>query len=189
MARKVITSVPEGAIKTPTANVKQTTTFSCGAATLHSVCAYWGVGLACEEDYFRVLNTDEETGTLPDRIISYAKKRGLHVDAKDCMTVAELQRHLDKGRPVIVLVQAHGDKRKYRDYNEAGHYVIAIGYDDRKVYFEDPIMSGRRVFMTYPEFDDRWHDRDASGKEYIRYGIAIWRKGKPSYIYQAEKMW
>src|SRR5581483_2822978 len=106
MARKIISTIPEGAIKTDVLDVRQSTNFSCGAAALHAVCAYWGVGPESEYDYMKALHSDPSMGTTPDHIIKYAKSRGLKVDARDCMTVAELKAHLDKGRPVIVLIQA-----------------------------------------------------------------------------------
>jgi predicted double-glycine peptidase len=188
MARKIICTVPQGAIKTEVLDVRQNTNFSCGAAALHAVCAYWGVGPESEYDYMKSLHSDPSMGTTPQHIIEYAKHRGLKVDARDCMTVLDLKTHLDKGRPVIVLIQAWGDKKRYRDYDENGHYVVAIGYDDKRIYFEEPVMLGHRAFLTYKEFDERWHDEDAFGRKYIRYGMAMWKKGKPSLIHQAEKI-
>ncbi len=188
MARRNIASIPDGAIKTDVLDVRQNTNFSCGAASLHAVCAYWGVGPESEYDYMKALHTDPNMGTTPDHIIAYAKKRGLEVEAKEGMTVDELKTHLDKGHPVIVLIQAWGDKKKYRNYDENGHYVVAIGYDDHRIYFEEPVLLGIRAYLTYKEFDQRWHDKDAFGKSYVRYGMAMWKHGKPEYVYKAQKI-
>jgi uncharacterized protein YvpB len=61
---------------------------------------------------------------------------------------------------------------------ENGHYVIAIGYDDKKIYFEDP-WCATRSFLKYQELIDRWHDVDTDGKKYVNLGIVIKSQRKP----------
>ena len=41
---------------------------------------------------------------------------------------------------------------------EDGHWVIVIGMDDEKVYFEDPAILGSRGWLPQAEFLARWHD-------------------------------
>lgn len=46
--------------------------------------------------------------------------------------------NLLKGKPVIVLIQIFkptNDPRPYKEYNDRGHYVVAIGMDDDRLYF------------------------------------------------------
>ena len=179
--------IPEGAIKTPIPKVKQKTCFSCGSAALHSICVYWGVGPKSEYDYIKHLQTDEAFGTLPNKIIKFAKSKGLIVEAKHEMTIHELISFLDGGKPVIVLLQAWGNLKKYKGCY-SGHYVVAIGYDDTKIYFEDPLLHGQRGYLTKKQFCERWIDYDALGNYYYRYGIAIWKEESPIFMSVAKKI-
>jgi hypothetical protein len=56
---------------------------------------------------------------------------------------------------------------------------VLIGYDDKKLIFEDP-SAFIRTYLTFKEFLKRWHDLDVDGKKYINHGIAIFRK-KPKF--------
>jgi hypothetical protein len=40
-------------------------------------------------------------------------------------------------------------------------------------------LKNKRGFLSYNEFLRRWHDEDANGKKFERYGIAIWRNSPP----------
>ena len=69
--------------------------------------------------------------------------------------------------------------RKVKDWEnhwKDGHYVVAVGYDIKKIYFEDP-YSYLRTYLFCNELEKRWHDLDVSAnKEYKNTGIII--KGK-----------
>jgi hypothetical protein len=52
--------------------------------------------------------------------------------------------------------------------------VVAIGWDDGGIYFEDPSIVEARGYLTYAEVDDRWHDVDKYNKHVPRYGMAVW---------------
>jgi predicted double-glycine peptidase len=185
MGKTRLAVIPKGAIKVPVLNVRQQTRFSCGAAVLHTVCTYWGIESDNEFDYIEALESDPQMGTPPDRIITFARQRGLKAKEQHDMTIADLKYNLDRGRPVIVLIQAWGDKKEYKSLNRHGHYVIVIGYDSRKIYIEDPVLEGIRGCLTNKQFEERWHDRDGDGNYYTKYGISVWRKGKPSYLTKA----
>ncbi len=173
--QKRLRRIPGGSIKAFIPDVRQNTNFSCGAAALHAVCAYWGVGPDSEYDYMKNLHTDPDFGTLPQEMIKFAQNEGLKVEARQRMTIIDIKTALDRtpSRPVIVLIQAYGDPKTYRE-NDNGHYVVAVGYDDGHIYFEDPILFGIRGELTYKEFDLRWHDDDGFGNIYDHYGIIAW---------------
>lgn len=38
-----------------------------------------------------------------------------------------------------------------------GHYVVVIGFDRTRVYFEEPSLDGRRGWLSHQELLDRWH--------------------------------
>ena len=81
----------------------------------------------------------------------------------DGLTSLELQQILDQGRPVIVLIQAWGNKTldQYATDKDDGHYVVAVGYDAANFYFMDPSTAGNYTFIPRDEFLRRWHDVDS----------------------------
>lgn len=52
-----------------------------------------------------------------------------------------------------------------------GHYVVAIGYDRRNIYFEDPYKFVR-TYLSFEELEIRWHSID-EGKKYLKWGMAV----------------
>jgi len=49
------------------------------------------------------------------------------------MTLSELEDLISKGQPVIVLLQVFkplNDTRSYTEFNDRGHYIVAVGMDD-----------------------------------------------------------
>jgi uncharacterized protein YvpB len=54
------------------------------------------------------------------------------------MTLPELEDLIRNEQPVIVLLQVfkpQNDTRSYVDWNERGHYIVAVGMDDTYFYF------------------------------------------------------
>jgi len=172
--------IPDDAVKVHLPKVEQTTGYSCGAAVLRAVCSYFGVGPEDEDELMDLLKTNEG-GTMPADIVRVARKMGLHAFMRQHMTIDSLKSRLEKKIPVICAVQAWGNKKKYNVEGQ-GHYIVAIGFDDENIYFEDPIMTKTRGFMKYKDFLDRWHDVDKEGTKFVRLGISIWRTAAPENI-------
>ncbi len=168
-------AIPEGAIKIELPNTFQLHGHTCGAAALLSICSYYGVGPEAERDVAADMNM-KKTGTDPADVIGALERYGLRFREYRPMTNGQVRRCLDLHRPVMIMLQAWGDRASYRDHWEDGHWVIAIGYDMRGFYFEDPSISSARGFMSYRELDDRWHDLEGSDHHrVVRYGLAIWK--------------
>ncbi|MGH7175394.1 MAG: C39 family peptidase [Minisyncoccia bacterium] len=178
-------------VKVRLPKVRQQTNYSCGAAAFRAVCDYFCVGPDTEEDFIDALHSTSEDGTLPENIVKAARKWGLAVVLQNHMPLRELLHHLDAGRPVICAMQAWGDRDDYEKDYEDGHYVVAVGYDDNHVYFEDPAMDGRaRGYLKIREFLQRWHDEDANGHIFHHLGIIFDKKDKDSssHIRKAKKI-
>lgn len=151
---------------------RQQKTYSCGAGALRAICNYFQVGPENEKKLRELLDTNYEDGTPPENIIRIAKSFGLTVREKHDMTLEELITHISKNHPVMVPIQAYGDERKYEKSHQSGHYVVAIGFDKEKIYFEDPALDGEvRGKLNKKEFLERWHDKDCDDKVHKRYGI------------------
>jgi len=165
----------------PIPDVTQHSNFSCGAAVVHSVCCYFGVGLNHELDYWDFLETESTYGTLPQKIINFIFERGLMVNLEHNMSINYLKSHIRNGSPVILPIQAHGNPKKYHE-NLSGHYVVAIGFDSRKIYFEDPMLRNFRGQLKNKDLLLRWHDRAGDGIEYKQAGIVVKSRKKPAYL-------
>lgn len=161
-------------------DTRQSTEYSCGAASLQAVLGYWGRDIG-EEDIREMLNTNEESGTYPDDIIRVANALGLEASYKENMTISDLEGYVNQGIPVIVDCQAW---RSVSQYNESwadtwhnGHWLVVIGIDENNVTLEDPYILGDRGIMSRDEFSERWHNSrgldETDTVKQIHMGIAI----------------
>jgi ABC-type bacteriocin/lantibiotic exporter with double-glycine peptidase domain len=158
-------------------NMVQAEEHTCGPAAVLAICAYYGVGPASEAEVERDLGTTVD-GTDPDQIVACVRRYGLEVQEHRPMTTEALIACLDRRRPVVMMLQAWAEPapRSYRDRWDHGHWVVAIGYDRRGVYLEDPALAIARGFLDYAALDDRWHDIEGEARHRVeRYGVAIWR--------------
>ncbi len=157
---------------------RQSYNFDCGANATQTVLAYYGIDTN-EGELMKRLKTTRE-GTNVSEIIRVLKEEGLDVRAGR-MSLEQLKEAIDNEWPVILPLQAWADNPKSVDWKtnfKDGHYVTAVGYDEGKMYFEDP-ATFEKVYLTEEEFLDRWHDEDVDGKVYINYGIVV--AGEPEY--------
>jgi len=140
---------------------RQAFDFDCGPKALQMVMEYYGVEIR-EDILIKELGTDKN-GTSVDSMIFVAEKNGFKVFAATEVSLEQLKDFVDGGSPVIVLVQAWGERYMTledwkADYDD-GHYAIVIGYNGNIIIFEDP-SSIRRTWLTEEEFLSRWHDID-----------------------------
>ena len=165
--------------------VRQATEFTCGPAAVESVAFYFGKEYN-ESQLAAALNTNSKVGTFWGDIVSWGQKTGFKVAQYHGMTLADLQKQLESGLPVICLIQAWPEKPVdlASDWND-GHYVVAVGYDDKNVYFMDPWTQGHYTFIENQEFLNRWHDRQREA-QIVHLGIVLSRP-QPQYDSQVIK--
>lgn len=167
----------ETAIKTHLPKGGQEKKHSCGAAALLAVFKYFKVGPQTEREVRKLVKSSPDAGTRTQDIIAGCKKYGLRTKARYNMDRHELESWLNKKKPVLLCLQAWGKNKDYKN-KTSGHYVVAIGYDEKNVYFEDPfIYEKSRGHIAWDEFIKRWRDADMHGNLRTRYGIAIWKDG------------
>ena len=78
----------------------------------------------------------------------------------------------------MMMMQAWAEPtpRSYTKVWNAGHWVIAIGYDAEGIYFEEPSLYASRGFIAYRKLTQRWHDVEGEGLKHVQqYGLALWR--------------
>lgn len=154
-------------------NLRQSYDYDCGAKALQAVLFYYGVDK--KSGKIMKLAGTTKVGTSIHGIKKTAEKYGFKTKLGK-MTIVDVKKYINKKIPVILLIQASA-KTKITDWKNNwlnGHYVVAIGYDKNKIYFEDP-ESIFRTHLTYEELEERWHDR-IGDKKYINYGLAIYGK-------------
>lgn len=158
--------------------VRQAYDYDCGAAAIESILEYYGFNVP-ESKIIKQAGTTK-SGTHPKRVATTFKRYKLK-HKSGVFTIDKLKKYLDKKIPVILLIQAWTDKKKInweKDWTD-GHYVIAIGYDSKRIYFSDP-YSIIKDYLSYNELEKRWHDKISKKVNYINYGIAVYGK-KPNF--------
>jgi len=129
-----------------------------------------------EETLVKELKADPVNGTSYQAMADFARSKGYLVEVRTEMTLDDIRGFIDKGVPVIVLIQAWaGSPVDYSRDWEDGHYAVAIGYDRDTVYFMDPSTLGNYAYLPNREFQDRWHDED-KGVKLVRFGLIIQRE-------------
>lgn len=159
-------------------DTRQTFNFDCGAKAAQTILAYYGHDVR-EDKLIKFLDTTTE-GTDVKDILKLFKKFGLHV-VEGQLTVEQLREAVDNGWPVLMPIQAWVDDLLQTNWVgdlDDGHYVIAIGYRNGDIVFEDP-AAFEKQFLPEDELEERWHDYDKDGSKYDHYGVIV--KGDPEY--------
>lgn len=107
--------------------------YDCGATAYESICKYNLVGPNSHEEFIKLLKTNIK-GTKVSNIKNLSKILNLNFLDFHNMSIAHLEWFINLGKPVLCPIRAWS----------AGHYVVAIGFDDNKIYFEDPFLNGFR---------------------------------------------
>ena len=153
--------------------------YDCGALVTQAILEYYGFDI--REDKVIKMEKTNRKGTEPKNILKALRKYKLKPKIHK-FTINQIKKFISNGHPVILLIQAWTEKKKVdweKDWSD-GHYVVAIGFDDKKMYFEDP-SSVMKTYLSFKELEKRWHDSDSriKGKKYIHYGIVV--SGKKKY--------
>jgi ABC-type bacteriocin/lantibiotic exporter with double-glycine peptidase domain len=155
---------------------RQIGNYDCGANALLSVLSYHGIDVD-ESTIIKIAHTTKRSGTSINGIKKVLKKFKLkYKDGK--IDIETLKKYVKKKIPVIIPLQAW-ETKKVKNWNcewDSGHYVIPIGYDKKKIYFEDPVCI-TRAYLTFKELEERWHDKDdKTKKRLVHFGIAVFGK-------------
>lgn len=160
-------------------SIYQSYDYTCGVAALQSILYYYGKDFRHDE-LVNALEPDPIKGTNYKRMAEFARSLGFQVDVLTPMSLEDLKKLIDDRKPVIVLIQAWPDSPvQWSESWDDGHYAVAIGYDERNIYFMDPSTIGHYTYIPIPEFLDRWHDMDDQ-ERLIHFGMVI-SGGSPVY--------
>jgi len=165
--------------------VRQSTTYTCGVACVQAALCYYGINKR-EGQLLKMTEADRD-GVSPDKIVKAIKQFGLKATYKK-LTIEDLILFVDKDIPVIVNFQAwsNSDTPDYLTTNKDGHYATVIGYNERrKILIFSDSSSYYKTFLTYSEFESRWHDGNKSDWDYDHMGIVV--KGR-RHVYRSDKI-
>ncbi|MCX6245899.1 MAG: C39 family peptidase [Bacteroidetes bacterium] len=157
-------------------NTRQSYGYSCGPGAVQVVMAYYGEDFH-ESELIDMLKTDTSEGTYVRDIVKFFHFNGFTTRLKQKMTLDELRSYIDRGIPVITLIQAWGSKTDlkngYKDCWNDGHFVVVIGYNDKFILFSDPSLYNTG-YIPVSEFMSRWHDLDQSTIKTYQLGLAVY---------------
>lgn len=160
-------------------DLRQIYNFDCGVTALQQVLIYYGIEKR-EDELIKMLDTKktsiEEHGTKMLKMVEVAKYFGLDAEILKNVTIKKIKELIDNKIPPIILLQAWrdysaGNLNWEKDYKD-GHYCVAIGYNDTCLFFEDP-SSIVRTYLTFEEFEKRWHDMDDNNKTKINHAAVV----------------
>jgi predicted double-glycine peptidase len=161
-------------------DVRQSSGYTCGAAALQAVLAYWGTNER-EDRLAARLHSTPEAGTHPLDIVRVARDFGLTAELREGLELSDLEAALASRTTVIVDLQAwrSSDDRPWAETWDDGHYMVLLGADRDNLYFEDPSLLGTRGTIPRSEFLDRWHDYegdpplDPTDRKYVHMAIFL----------------
>lgn len=157
-------------------DTRQSNESDCGVSVTQAILAYYG------EDYSESELSDKlqpytlEDGVPRKNIIKLFKEFGYKVWSGK-MEIEHLIKCIDRGYPVIILIQAWSEDKNvnWEKTVDWGHYIIIKGYDEKKIFIEDPALFGSGE-LSYDELETRWHGLD---EEYLQnFGMIIF--GNPN---------
>lgn len=120
----------------------------CGGAAVAMVLRYWGERGVFPTD-FAPLVASGDSGILTGTLASAVRDRGwqaLIVSTGEDTTHARLRTEIDRGRPLIALIEVGA---------HTYHYVVIVGSTDQEVVVHDPARAPFRV-LRWAEFDRAW---------------------------------
>lgn len=165
--------IPANLLRMP--DVRQTYDYTCGPVSLQAAFGYFGEE-HFERDLMEMCQSDPQEGTPPWKLAEVARKLGFQAEIRQNMTLADLEKCVAEGKPVLIAAQAWRNEDQqttpWSQIWDSGHWMVTAGMDEQNVYFEDPSILGSLGRISREEFLQRWHDIDY-GKPFLQGGVII----------------
>lgn len=132
--------------------VRQDDLYNCGLAAISALCQYWDVQIPPEQRETLTQKAKDEKGLAGSELREALQNDGLEVYLfRGTLDRSEtgIYRHLDAGRPLLVMVSPDG---------KGHHYCLLLGYDEarRNLVLLDPARG--EVLRSVPAFERAWED-------------------------------
>lgn len=124
---------------------KQKTEYTCGPASMLMALSYYVKNCPTEESIAMIAHTNEDIGTLPEKMESTLRYLGYNPIVKKNSTLIDLCT-VSVRVPCIVL---------YQDQKDSYHYSLVIRIEDDTITLADPYL-GEEVAMPLDYFIDNW---------------------------------
>lgn len=149
---------------------------TCGQAVITMTANFWGV----DTDYQSIVNRENplNLATTATMIVSSLRKKGLSAQDFRDATLANLVAEINKGRPVIVLL----------DFGsiQTAHYVVVVGYNrERGTLIVHDSLGSAYAEMPQQNFLKLWENRairsilPVGGANYRRLMITVSHPSSP----------
>jgi len=136
--------------------VVEQATRTCGPAALASVIGYYAYARegepmdpALPAEVARAVYSDELRGTLAMDMLIYARERGFSAEHYGG-GIEDLKRKVSAGAPLILFLDLGRGRLR------AGHFVVAVGYNDRLGAVVVHRGGPAEEAMTYDALERRW---------------------------------
>jgi HK97 family phage portal protein len=149
----------------PLPDDRQQSNYDCGADAVRVVLEHYGFTYT-EQELIEGLGTTPADGTSPEAMVRYLEECGLPCEARQGMTVDDLQSYNQQLIPVICCVQESIAPPEEAAKNLWGHYVVVNNVEGGEVSYQDPAQG--KVTQSFQDFDANWHDEG-----YDHFGIAV----------------
>lgn len=160
---------------------RQTFGWDCGTTALNMVLAFYGHDENAEV-IIRATGAKPEAGTPIEGIKKAAKKYGLKFREDYNLSIDDLKKSIDDGKPVLIMIQAwtREDNPDWENEWDQGHYTVCIGYDKNRLFFSDP-ANIKKTWLSNGDLNSRWHGWDDNGKKVGHWGLVFLNKSKYSH--------
>jgi predicted double-glycine peptidase len=157
--------------------VRQTESFSCGAAALTACLYYWQVFDGSEPEIQSACDTTKTKGTVPNNIVKVAKKYGLKAKLVLGYDFEKLEDLINKESHITVILNyqawSENGKKEYSKDFKNGHYGVLVDIDDSDIILMDPSIPDSYGKLSIADFKSRWHDKTADGQKVKHLAIII----------------
>lgn len=117
------------------------------------VLAFFGIART-EAEVMKECDTTE-LGTATVKISTAAYKFNLKSSSIKNANIDELKQELNKGRPVIVLIDP---SYLYGGISGFGHFIVIVGFSEDKIIYHDPdVPEGNYLDGKIEAFKDAWN--------------------------------
>jgi ABC-type bacteriocin/lantibiotic exporter with double-glycine peptidase domain len=144
--------VSESAVVLDIPLVRQDDLYNCGLAAISALCQYWDVAIPPEQSALLSKRAEDEKGLSGSELRGALEADGMEVFLfSGTLDHSEtgLYRHVDAGRPLLVMVSPDG---------KGHHYCLVLGYDEprKNLVLLDPARG--EVLRSEPVFQRAWED-------------------------------
>lgn len=86
-----------------------------------------------------------DNGLTSAQLAALGARHGLALTVRADLNLNAIQREIDSGRPVIMLINYGCIEARQNQADRAGHFVVVAGYDDANIIVNDPDWWGSRA--------------------------------------------